>query len=442
MPVPEGDSPPTAPDGDSPPTAPTRARGPGPATLLAAALVVLAGASFALGPVAGAAGGVREGFPGYLTAARLLAEGRWSPAVYDDRTFALESLKVTDGRVGELYRPNPPVASLLMLPIAGLDLMSARRAWLAVDVLLIAVTWLLLLAAIPGLRAPPLALGLLALLLTWAPLRENVSMGQVYGFLLALHAAALLALNRGRGWAAGIALGVAAISKLSALPWLLVAAVRRDHQIVAGAVIAAVALAVATLGFAGWDGWAAFVAIAWRDLTANQPSLAVTAIQSTAGLVRHLFAPDATWNPGAVADLPLLARGLGFALAAWVVVVTTLVARRGRADLAAGLAVAASVLALNMAQEYTHSLMVIPAVIAIGRALETGSGSRLRTAWLAIAVALVAAPLPYRDPALTEGWLALFAYPRVYGAWLLWAWLAREISTEHGQAQRAAPLTR
>jgi hypothetical protein len=438
----------TAPADESPlsavpadPSVSTRRR-PGRATLLAAALVVIAGATFAVDPVAWAAGHVREGFPGYLTAARLVAQGRWSPAVYDDRTFALEVLEVTDGQVGELYRPNPPVASLLMLPIAGMDLLTARRAWLAFDVLLVVVTWLLLVGAIPALRAPPLALALLALALIWAPLRENIAMGQVYGFLLAVHAAALLALQRGRSRLAGLALGVAAVSKLAALPWLLVAAFRRDGRVVAAAVATAVVLAVATLGFAGLNGWTAFAAIAWRDLTADQASLAVTAFQSTAGFLRHLLAPDATWNHGAVASLPLLARGLGAALSIWVVVVTILVARRGRADLAAALAVVASVLALNVAQEYTHALLLLPAAVAIGHAIEPRSGGRLRTAWLAVAVALLAAPLPYRDPRLEEGWLALLAYPRLYGAWLLWAWLVRELSLDRRAAQREVAPTR
>ncbi len=30
------------------------------------------------------------------------------------------------------------------------------------------------------------------------------------------------------------------------------------------------------------------------------------------------------------------------------------------------------------------------------------------------------APLPYRSVRLEAGWLALLAYPRVYGAYLLW----------------------
>jgi hypothetical protein len=54
--------------------------------------------------------------------------------------------------------------------------------------------------------------------------------------------------------------------------------------------------------------------------------------------------------------------------------------------------------------------------------------------------------LPYRDAALDDGWLALLAYPRVYGAWLLWAWLAREIGRDRtsvgAAAQRPEAVTR
>ena len=46
---------------------------------------------------------------------------------------------------------------------------------------------------------------------------------------------------------------------------------------------------------------------------------------------------------------------------------------------------------------------------------------------VAIAFALLAVPLPYKDPVLAAGWTALLAYPRLYGAWLLWAWLVREM---------------
>jgi hypothetical protein len=419
------------------------------ATLVAAVLVAVAAVTFLAGPVGWAAGNIREGFPGYYTAARLVLEGRWNPRVYDDTWFARETLAATGGRIGEIYRPNPPVASLIVLPFAGFDVTTARRAWLAIEVALVIAAWLLLVAAIPSLRAPPLALGFLALALAWAPLGTDVLMGQVYLPLLALHAAALVGLRarRGRGGVrAGIALGAAVATKLAAIPWLLALLVRGERRAVVVAIGTAAALAALTIGFAGSDGWSTFATTAWHDLTADRPSLAVTAYQSTAGLLRHLLAPDATWNPGAVANLPLVARGLGLAVSAWVVLVTVLVARRGRPDLVAGLAVSGGLLALNVAQEYAYTLLLLPVAVALGRCAEMTGGGRWRTAWLAIAIALLAAPLPYRDAAFENGWLALLAYPRVYGAWLLWAWLAREIGRDAvvagSGAQRAAAVTR
>lgn len=403
-------------------------------TLVAVGLAAIAAVGFLVGPVAWAAGNVREGFPGYFTAARLVADDRWSPSVYDDAWFARETLAVTGGRLGEIYRPNPPVVSIAMLPIAGFELMTARRAWLGVEVVLAIVSWLLLVAALPALRAPPLALGLLALVLAWEPLQLDVRMGQVYGPLLGLHAAALLAVLRpsARGHAvAGVALGVAAAAKLAALPWLAALLVRSGgRRAFAAAALTALILAALSLGFAGVDGWRAFAGAAWHDLTADRPSLAVTAYQSTGGLLRHLLTIDPTWNPGGLVHLPLVARGLGLAVSAWVVVVTLLVARRGSPDLVAGTAVTAGLLAVNVAQDYAYAVLLVPAAIAISRWVTTPVAGRGRAAWLALAIFLIAAPLPYRDPSLDAGWLALLAYPRLYGAWLLWAWLVREIGRE------------
>ena len=46
--------------------------------------------------------------------------------------------------------------------------------------------------------------------------------------------------------------------------------------------------------------------------------------------------------------------------------------------------------------------------------------------WAALALAglLIGAPLPYKSARVQASWLALLAYPRVYGAYLLWGWIA------------------
>ena len=66
---------------------------------------------------------------------------------------------------------------------------------------------------------------------------------------------------------------------------------------------------------------------------------------------------------------------------------------------------------------------------------------------LALAALLMAAPLPYQSPVLAVSWLALLAYPRVYGAYLLWLVLAfmlkqaKELPVVSSQLSVAAQLT-
>ena len=162
-------------------------------------------------------------------------------------------------------------------------------------------------------------------------------------------------------------------------------------------------------------------------------SQSVTAYQSASSFFAHLFTADATWNPAPVADLPGWRRSSASpppAIALGVTIWLARVGRAGRADTAVGAAVAAGVLVLGLAQEYHFAMLLVPAAVALARWFDGAPRPALDGLWLALALALLAAPFPYEDPALTVGWTALFAYPRLYGAWLLWGWLVREMWTD------------
>ena len=84
-------------------------------------------------------------------------------------------------------------------------------------------------------------------------------------------------------------------------------------------------------------------------------------------------------------------------------------------------------LVLGLAQEYHFAMLVIPSAVALARWFEGASRPTRDGLWLALAFALLAVPLPYEDPVLAAGWTALLAYPRLYGAWLLWGWIVRQM---------------
>ena len=249
-----------------------------------AAMAVLGGWIFVAGTVVPALDTMRFGFPVYYTSSRLVVDGGWSPDVYDNAWFIARSLELTDGRIGEIYRPNTPVASLLAIPIASLDIVAARRIWLVADLALIAVTIFVLIAALPILRSPPGMVAVIALFLWWAPLKETVSLGQAYALMLALQAIALWAVVRERVTPAGASIGAALAAKLAAVPLLLLLAVRGSVRSVVVAVGTALVLAGLTIGFAGLDGWTRFIGVLGEDMLRPPPSIAVTAFQSTTGL--------------------------------------------------------------------------------------------------------------------------------------------------------------
>ena len=139
--------------------------------LAVAALAVLGGWILVTRTVLPVLDTMRFGFPVYYTSSRLVLDGNWSPDVYDNAWFFARSLELTDGRIGEIYRPNTPVASLLAIPIASLDVETARRIWLVVDLALIVVTIVVLVAALPILRSPPR-------IVAENPRRENAGGGQ------------------------------------------------------------------------------------------------------------------------------------------------------------------------------------------------------------------------------------------------------------------------
>ena len=396
------------------------------ATPLAGALAIAAAISFLIGPVREALEHRTYGFPAYYTSSRLVLDGRWTPDVYDNDWFHEQSAELSGG-ILEIYRPNPPMASLIAVPIAWLDYGTARRTWLVLQVLAIAGLIGALLGALPALRAPPLALGFTALVLAWSPLRDDVRLGQAYTFVTLLQALAVLGLARSRLVGVGLALGATLASKVASIPLAVVLAVRGRVAPLAWASVLLGLGALATLPFAGIDGWRRFIAVFVEDTLHPGPELAVPAYQSVSGLLAHFLVADPRWNPAPVADTPALAAALGIGLVIAVAVVTVALARRGPEILAVGLALVAGLLVINLAQEY-HGAMLLPAAAIALVAWRSGAARRGRTPWLTVALVLAGGPFFYRDVPLPGGWADVLWYPRLAGAILLWAWLALELA--------------
>jgi hypothetical protein len=354
-----------------------------------------------------------HGFVAYYTASRLVAEGADSARFYDDIWFKAQMKRY--GLAADDVHINPPATNLLLLPLVGLDYTSARVIWTIFNLVILAgsVTWILWQTGLRGLWIP----ACIAFVLMFEPLYANFYLGQAYVLVLGLLMAAWHAVRHQRDRSVGVSLGLALILKLAGVfVWLLLL-IRRCWTALAWAAGSALAIVVVSLPWLGLNAWFAYAQVV-AGLSA-QPERAVTAYQTTLGFFRHLFTFDEKWNLAPLVHSPLLGTLLPWlAFAALAGVSAYRVHRTRQTDLAFSGFVILGVILSPLSLDYHYVVLLLPAAI-----LATWARERRRPwVWcvLVVALAFVAADLPYRSPALTEGARSLLAYPKLYGALMLW----------------------
>ncbi len=385
------------------------------------ALAALAGLNFWRVTFEPSLRSVTHGFPVYYVSARLIVEGRWGPNVYDDAWFNAEVMALTDDRVGEVYGANPPIASLLLLPLAGLDMADARAAWLVLNLILLLLALIAILSTTDRVRSPDFVAGLLGFALIYPPLRENFRLAQAYVFLLFLYALAYWGFSRRRSATTGLALGTAAATKVSGGPlWLLPAARGRWRDVLASGLFAAL-FVIASLLLTGVEGWTGYFSVLPDHLLGKvlPPALA---FQTTSSFFQHLFAADARWSLQPIWHQPWLAVVLTIGVSVAALGLTLWRSRRSDFDLAFAAAATLSVVLQPLAEEYHYTLLLLPLAVMASRVFREPI-VRIDVAWLLLVVSLLAIAWPYKLDGLTGSWAVLMGYPRLYGGWLLWAWL-------------------
>lgn len=361
------------------------------------------------------------GFASYYTSAQLLIRGELDPRIYDNAWFQAQerALGVRD----DIYGHQPPTMALLMTPLAWLPPTAARAAWLALDVLWLALVGLLAAAAAAtmGARTTSAAAALMLILVAlYQPLRAELRYAQVYTLLALWYAAWLYGFAARRDWLCGVALAALAMAKLAGAPlWLLLLAARR-WRACAWAVALWLAGLLLTLPLVGADTWRAYLGGRAGDLAAN-PVFGVTALQTLVSLLRQLFVYDPQYTPAPLIHAPILATIIWLALAAALLALTLAGARRA-APLLTGCAALCIVVPLQPAGEQHHYVLLLaPLFVALIMARRLVALAPLAAALIAAGTLLLLAPTYFLDNAAWAGWpRALLAYPRLYGSLLLW----------------------
>jgi hypothetical protein len=369
------------------------------------------------------------GFAAYYTAAYILTHQPHNiEHVYDERWFAAQIQQAGFPEVYDVFHFNPPTMSLIFLPLVRLPIAWGRVIWAGMSLLFLSGGLMLLTKAC----RLPWQWGIWSLLacLLYAPVMSNFWRGQVYLFLFFLLCLAFWALFYHNDQMAGLALGSMLILKVAG-GWLclLLLGVGR-WRVLLWVAMAALGLIAVSLPSTGFETWRAYV-LQLPQLIAS-PARYVTAYQTNLSLLGHLFIYDSVLNPVPLVHWPLVAYGLS-QLTFLGTLITSI--RWGQLNdpldevrgLTLGMFLALGVTNVPVAADH-HYVLVLPSLwIACWWAWRARLGRR---EWLvlALAVLMLSLPWPYRTPRLAIGWLALLAYPRVYGAYLLWFWLIWALS--------------
>lgn len=380
---------------------------------------------------------ITYGFMGYYTASWLFAHGQWTPEAYDDARFNAQVETLSDGKVGDIISYNPPAVALILWLLAGLAPEDARWIWTLINGALLVLAGGILFQTIAQTRPVNswLWLALSALTFAYAPLAENFRFGQVYVFLLFLYAVGLWALVKEQSVVAGLGLGLAGVLKLSGVPIWLLLLTRRWPRFPWRLYLAAFVLFVLSIPLVTPAMYWAFFSRVPSELS-NTSWLTLTVYQTTNSFFAHFLRFDARFNPAPLANWPFLADALTLLIVALTLIFTLWRSRLSDLLLAFASVTVLSVILYPVAEQYHYTLLLLPlAVLAVDIAAHGGS-PRFILAW-ALAAALLALPLPYRDARLSTGWLSLLAYPRLYGGWLLWGLLMVRMKKNSGDCHGA-----
>jgi YVTN family beta-propeller protein len=379
-------------------------------------------------------------FLGYYTASRLALLGEAKGNLQDLEWFRRQTLLYAS-RANDIYFGNPPSAALTLLPLARLPHRQARILW----------TWLTLFfwgggIALLGFSMVRYAGGspvaaapaLLCLAVLFAPLRANLEVAHLYGFIFLLQSLSCWLWLRGQPAAAGAIAGTFLALKGFGVPLIALAILRREWRFVGAAAASLGTLAFLAGTMLGFRQWTYFFEAHTTDKLSGISTPAYQTLKSLLIPALHLPVVQSgryqTLTPTADRVLFTVETVLTAALLFWLSEFALLRKRIPRPPTPATLSICVLVnLVLSpYAEHYAYTLVMTSVLLMIPALRRFG----LATVALIIGGILVSWPFHLNDRTVMTAWNWLSDYPLVWGAILL---LAASIALEYRHRHHAGP---
>ncbi len=351
-----------------------------------------------------------QGFASYYTSSKLLIQGEKVENFYENDWFSSKVKIYLDG-VYEIYFVNPPTTSLMLVPLAPFEYKTARTIWIIFNVFLLAFTIGLLIKKFNFTNEwLPIVL---ILFLLFHPLYVNFAYAQAYILIFFLLALSWNTFRSEKQTLLGILVGIMVILKFSGLILLLLLVTQKKWRSIFWMLVTIIFLSIISLPWIGIEAWFVF---GEKLIQLNSfPLLGVTAYQTIHSLFYHFFVFNQQWNPYPIIDLPVLGILLSSVISLLFLVAIIIYSyRQKKTELSFAIFLIAGVILSPVSLDYHYVVLLLPILIFINWLRENNK----RFLWILLILfyALIATGLPYTSGKITTGWLAIFAYPKLYGA--------------------------
>ena len=351
--------------------------------------------------------------------------------IYDPRELRIER-DVSGAAMDRGGYIKPPLFAVLMIPMAGLTPVEARRVWVLLNhVFVLAIIAFLVVSLFgrPRERGAA-ALALLFVAMSSQPLSSHLLAGQTNLLVLLFIAVAVWSLHAGRPAAAGVALGTATALKLYPITLVAYFLWKRRYRVVLFAGIAIVAWTGVTVCVLGLRTHTDFLARVLPTLLHHRADIAHYSNQSIYACFHRLFVDNLYTD--AVINSPLRARLVSSLCCAVLVAITVILSRPRSADLdlEISLVVVATTLITSQAWDMNFVAMLLPTAIVMRETARLPAPRRLlHAALLVLALVLINARFEVWQTSDGSVRTLMLLCPRLLGSLTLYALLAHRVES-------------
>lgn len=360
-------------------------------------------------------------FSSYYTASKLLIEGENVSQFYNDDWFSSKVEKYVPG-VQEIYHVNLPTTSLLLIPVSAFDYRTARIIWTTFNFILLLITIVFLLNKFNFTKEwIPLVI---ILFLLFQPLHVNFSFAQAYILIFFLLVFAWYTYGSNKDELLGFLIGLMFVLKTAGAIFFVMLLIDKRWKALIWSAATVIFFILISLPFVGIDSWLAY-AEKISSYT-SRPELSVTGYQTIHSFFSHLTSFEPKWNPYPLIDIPFLGKMLTIIFSIIILTAVSFYAyRMKKSDLSSvkkpgkpyvvfAVFIIAGVILNPASLDYHYIILLLPVLILINELRKYHS----KTLWVLLIIfyVMITERLLYGSPKLSEGWLAIFAYPKLYGA--------------------------